>query len=127
MQVQDVMTRAVVTTNAHDSIQHARARMHKAGIHHLVVLGRHRDVVGVIGAADLREAPDQGAVCDFMSRRLIIVRPETGVGSAAALMRAHAIGSLPVLRGTRLVGIVTASDMLDVVDRADGMLHRTHA
>jgi CBS domain-containing protein len=66
--------------------------------------------------------PDEGAVGDFMSRKLLIVRPDTSVGAAAALMREHAIGSLPVLRGTRLVGIVTVSDMLDVVDDADGLL-----
>jgi acetoin utilization protein AcuB len=120
MQVQDVMTAKVQTIEADDSISNARTRMHQAGIHQLVVIGARGRVVGVFGAADLNGAPDIGRVEDFMSRRLLIVRPDTSVGSAAALMRAHAIGSLPVLEGRRLVGIVTVSDMLDVIDAADG-------
>jgi CBS domain-containing protein len=119
MTVQDVMTRKVVTIRADDTVAHARAKMAQAHVHQLVVCDRHRGVVGVISAGDVREVPGAGPVADFMCRHLLIVRPDTAVGSAAALMRAHAIGSLPVLNGTRLVGIVTVSDMLDVVDDAD--------
>jgi CBS domain-containing protein len=120
MQVQDVMTAKVLTIDAHDTIARARTRMRAADVHQLVVTARRAGVVGVIGVADVRSAPDDGCVGDFMSRRLFIVRPDTSVGAAAALMRAHAIGSLPVLDGRRLVGIVTVSDMLDVVDHTDG-------
>lgn len=123
MQVQEVMTSKVLTIAAHDSITQAQARMRKAGVHQLVVTGPRGRVVGVLGAADLRDAPSSGRVDDFMSRRLLIVRPDTSIGAAAALMRAHAVGSLPVLEGRRLVGIVTVSDMLDVVDDADGSLN----
>jgi CBS domain-containing protein len=120
MQVQDVMTAKVLTIQTRDSIARARTRMRDAGVHQLVVTGPRGRVIGVIGAADIRETPDRGMVSDFMSRHLFIVRPDTSLGAAAALMRAHAIGSLPVLRGKRLVGIVTVSDMLDLVDDADG-------
>jgi CBS domain-containing protein len=122
MQVQDVMTTTVLTIDVEESTDHAREQMRSAGVHQLVVRDKLDRVVGVIGAADLRAAPEGARVADFMSRKLLIVRPDTAVGSAAALMRANAIGSLPVLRGTQLVGIVTVSDMLDVVDDADGSL-----
>jgi acetoin utilization protein AcuB len=122
MQVQDVMTTKVLTVDAHDTIARARARMRHMGVHQLVVTAERAGVVGVIGVADVRNAPDVGCVEDFMSRCLFIVRRDTSVGAAAALMRAHAIGSLPVLDGRRLVGIVTVSDMLDVVDNTDGAL-----
>jgi acetoin utilization protein AcuB len=120
MQVQDVMTAKVLTIDAHDTIALARTRMRAAGVHQLVVTAGRGGVVGVIGVADVRSVPDGGCVEDFMSRRLFFVRPDTSVGAAAALMRAHDIGSLPVLSGRRLVGIVTVSDMLDVVDKTDG-------
>ncbi len=122
MRVQDVMTTRVLTIDASDSVDHARGKMREAGVHQLVVCGKRGRVIGVIGAADVKGAPEGSVVADFMSRTLLIVRPGTALGSAAALMRAKAIGSLPVLQGTRLVGIVTASDMLDVVDDVDGML-----
>jgi CBS domain-containing protein len=116
------MTAKVLTVDAHDSIGRARARMRDASVHQLVVTAGRGAVVGVIGAADVRTAPDGGCVEDFMSRHLFIVRPDTSVGAAAKLMRARAIGSLPVLAGRRLVGIVTVSDMLDVLDHTDGAL-----
>jgi acetoin utilization protein AcuB len=116
MRVQDVMTTKVLTIDASDSVDHACAKMRETGVHQLVVRGKRGRIVGVIGAADVKNVPDGASVADFMSRKVLIVRPDTALGSAAALMRAHAIGSLPVLLGTRLVGIVTASDMLDVVN-----------
>ena len=122
MQVQDVMTAKVLTIDAHGTIARARARMRQKGVHQLVVTTGRGGVVGVIGIGDITSAPDDACVQDFMSRRLLIARPDTSVGAAAALMRAHAIGSLPVLDGRRLVGIVTVSDMLDVVDTTDGVL-----
>jgi acetoin utilization protein AcuB len=122
MRIQDVMTAKVITIEAPDSIAHARISMRDAGVHQLVVTGRRGRVVGVLGSANLNGAPDAGRVEDFMSRRLITVRPGTTVGEAAALMRAHAIGSLPVLEGRRLVGIVTVSDMLEVVEDAERSL-----
>jgi nucleotide-binding universal stress UspA family protein/predicted transcriptional regulator len=127
MRVQDVMTRKVLTVEGDDTVERAGAMMKKAGVHQLVVRGRRGRVAGVIGAADLRAAPESGAVADFMASKLLIVRPGTSLGSAAALMRANSIGSLPVLTGTRLVGIVTVSDMLDVLDDVDGQLDRTAA
>ena len=125
MQVQDIMTTQVLTIDAQASIDHARTKMRTAGVHQLVVRGQGGRVVGVLGAADVRAAPEHAAVADFMSRRLVTVHPETDVGAAAALMRVNAIGSLPVFKGKRLVGIVTVSDMLDVVDDPNGPFDRT--
>lgn len=117
MRVREVMTRDVRTIEAGASIARAGVRMQAAGVHQLVVRDTRRRVVGVIGRADVRAAADDGAVGDFMSPRLWIVRPGTSLGCAAALMREHAVGSLPVMDGTRLVGIITVSDLLDFVDR----------
>lgn len=119
MKVQDVMTRAVLTVHAHDSIAGARAMMRDAEVHQLVVRDRRRRVVGVISAGDVRNAPDHACVGDFVYRRLVSVRPDAPVSAAAALMRSHSVASLPVLDGQRLVGIVTRSDMLDVIGDKD--------
>ena len=115
MKVQDVMTRAVLTVRTHDSIASARAMMRDAAVHQLVVRDPRRRVVGVISAADVRHAPDQACVGDFVYRRLVSVQPDASITAAAALMRLHCVASLPVLDGQRLVGIITRSDMLDVI------------
>src|SRR5689334_11760368 len=79
VQVQDVMTTKVVTIDAQNSVDQARAKMREAGVHQLVVRAKRGRVVGVIGMADVRAAPPRGAVSDFMSRKLLIVRPGTAV------------------------------------------------
>jgi len=52
------------------------------------------------------------AVRDWMSRRVVSIRPDARLSEAAALMRARKIRHLPVVeRGGRPVGIVTARDL----------------
>ena len=116
MVLREVMSHPVVTIAPGQTVAGARQLMENRGIHQLVVVDEGR-VVGVIAAADVRERPRGGRVEDFMSRRLFTATPGTPLGPAAALMRARAIGCLPVVDRGRLVGIVTVSDLLDVVDR----------
>lgn len=118
MRVRDVMTKKVHTIGGGESIERAAAKMKDLGIHQLVVRDK-RKVVGVIAIADVRSAREAGAVRDFMPRHLFVVQPDTSLAAAAALMRKRAVGSLPVIDGDRLVGIVTVSDVLDVVDDND--------
>lgn len=116
MTVRDVMTRSVVTIAPDDTIENAGTRMTEAGVHQLVVRGARGGIRGVIGRGDLGGAPRTARIRDFMPRRLVSVHPDTPIAHAAALMRSYAIGSLPVISGRRLVGIVTVSDLLDLVE-----------
>jgi CBS domain-containing protein len=127
VKVQDVMTRAVLTVRTQDSIASARAMMRDEGVHQLVVRDSRRRVVGVISAADVRNAPDQACVGDFVYRRLVSIQPNASISAAAALMRRHCVASLPVLDGQRLVGIVTRSDMLDVIGERDRSVPRARS
>ena len=127
MEVRDVMTRTVLTIGATETTECADLKMSQAGVHQLVVRGTHGKVVGVIGRRDLSGAPRTARVADFMHRRLVSVGPDAQVGRAAALMRAHALGSLPVMSGARLVGIVTVSDMLAVLEEDERVPDKTAA
>jgi len=51
-------------------------------------------------------------VRDIMTANVVTVTPETPIEEAARLMLQHRIGSLPVLRRTELVGIITETDIL---------------
>lgn len=61
---------------------------------------------------DLLASLDRGLVEQIMIRDVITASPETPVVEAVKLMREHRIGCLPVVRDGKLVGIVTASDLL---------------
>ncbi|MBA3541859.1 MAG: CBS domain-containing protein, partial [Deltaproteobacteria bacterium] len=91
----------------------ARHHMRVARIRHLVVVDDDH-VVGVVSERDLHRTAC-ASVAEAMTPRVLTIAPETTINRAARLMREHRIGCLPVVEGKRLVGIVTVSDMLDVL------------
>jgi CBS domain-containing protein len=55
-------------------------------------------------------------VKDAMTKDTIVCTPETSLREAVGLMRKHHIGGLPVLEGTELVGIITESDLISLLE-----------
>jgi CBS domain-containing protein len=95
--------------------------MRKHRIRHLVVTDDGA-LAGVISERDLGgrsgdETRKGRTVAELMSSRVVSAAPTTTLREAANLMRGRLIGSLPVLEGDELVGIVTATDVLDELGR----------
>jgi acetoin utilization protein AcuB len=124
------MTRDLVTIGPDTLITEAAALMSQNHIHRLLVVetnhqGTH--LLGIVSARDILHAfpsdvnpfavaaPDTQMkpvrASQIMSRRLQTTNPETPTEEAARLMTENNIGSLPVLRGGKLVGLVTESDI----------------
>jgi CBS domain-containing membrane protein len=55
-----------------------------------------------------------------MHEDVVTATPASSVRRAASLMRRRGIGCLPVVERDRLVGIVTVSQLLAVLERALG-------
>ena len=96
-------------------------QMHVHGIRHLVVLDG-RKVVGTVSVADLGgrhgEALRTGrTVRDLMTTEVVSVTPATTVREAANLMRGRSAECLPVVSGGRLLGVLTVSDIVELVGR----------
>ena len=118
MRMKDIMSPKVESVRPEETLERARTLMKLHGIHHLVVID-HRKVVGVLAdsAAELRAAEGVANVEDAMHRHVVTGTPEMTVRQAASLMRSRAEGALPIMAGQKLVGIVTVSDLLDVLGR----------
>ena len=118
MRLKDIMSTKVEAVRPDETLERAHTLMRLRGIHHLVVMD-HRQVVGMLteGVLAVREAEGVAKVADAMARHVATGIPEMTVRQAANLMRGHAEGALPVFAGPRLVGIVTVSDLLDVLGR----------
>ncbi len=121
MQLGDFMKSRVVTIGPEEPASTAWARMRDRRIRHLVVTD-DGNVVGVVAERDL--GGEEGAelrrgrrVRDLMASRPVIATPRTTLRQAAALMREGPIGSLPIVDGDKLAGIVTATDVLDELGR----------
>ncbi len=121
MRLQEVMRSKVFTIDASQSADFAWSRMRRRRIRHLVVLDGS-SLVGVVSERDLGgpngdELRKGRLVEELMASKLVSAEPKTTLREAANLMRARKVGSLPILEGDRLVGIVTATDVLDELGR----------
>ena len=124
MRVQDVMTRRVQTIDDRASAKLAYNSMKVNGIRHLVVKNGS-ELVGVLSQRDLGVAEESDfrekhVVSELMNAHVVTVGPDASVRQAANLMRGRTIGCLPVVeegQRKRLVGIVTTSDLLELLGR----------
>jgi acetoin utilization protein AcuB len=126
LQVRDSMSREIVTLLPDETAATALALCRERRIRHLPVL-REGILVGIVSDRDLRSAtpalgdPARAAalqkvlVEDVMATEVVSVHPDDPIEQAANTMRERRIGCLPVLDGDELVGIVTASDVMDAL------------
>ncbi len=129
MLVQDVMQHPVVTVTSSTPIAEAYRTMHDRRIRHLPVVDDDT-LTGIVTDRDLRYATSrlhpspveaEAPVSTIMSDSVITAGPLDPVEEAARLLRARRIGSLPVLDGDSLVGIVTVTNLLDAIINLTGL------
>ena len=122
MRVEDLMRSRVETITESGSAELALKRMHARRLRHLVVV-RGREVVGIVSDRDIAgllvgNLRIDRTIDQVMSRGVTVVSPESPVEAAAQMMRRRKVGALPVVKDGVLVGIVTVSDILDLLVRA---------
>jgi CBS domain-containing protein len=117
MRLRDIMSEAVEIVPADAPLEHARELMWRHDVRHLVVT-EGGTVVGVLSQHDLEDAQGVSIVRAIMSAPVVTAAPQTTLRQAANLLRGNHVGCLPILDGPgRLVGIVTVSDLLDLIGK----------
>ncbi len=120
IRIRDVMSSPVVTVSPRNSIQEALDIMRENDTRRLPVIDRDK-LVGMLVQHDIEKAlRSPGRIPDtpvewVMTKRVHRVSPNDNVTMAAHLMRFHKISALPVMESDRLVGIITDTDLLDVL------------
>lgn len=112
--VEDRMTRKVVTAKSTETLAAAASKMKAGKFRRLPVVDADK-LVGIVSEFDLKgyaDELDSTLVETAMTRDPITVMPTEKLQSAAALMHQHEVGALPVLHGGKVVGIVTAKDLM---------------
>ena len=124
--VRDSMTREVAVLSPQTTAAEALGLCRERRIRHLPVMDGGR-LVGIVSDRDLRSAapalgePEKASalerirVSDVMSPDVITAHPDDPVEEAANRMRESRIGSLPVVEGGELVGILTSSDVMEAL------------
>ena len=116
MKVKNWMKSNPVTISRDALLQQAKDLMAKHGIRHLPVMD-DENLVGFITESDLRQFSFPSMVEDIEVHQVMVLNPLTinanaSIESAARLIYDYKIGGLPVLDRKKLVGIITASDLL---------------
>lgn len=122
MKVREILDSKPLVAEPEEWAASAWERMQLAGADHVVVL-HDGQLAGILSLSDLR-GPSGGArrrmgrrVADLMRRDVVRATSAMDVRTASRLMRRHRIGCLPVVERGRLVGIVTASRLLSLLEQ----------
>lgn len=130
MLVKRYMQTKVVMVGPDERANAALYMMKKKGIRHLLVTDNSK-LRGIVTDRDfrlMRPSPatslsiyevhyllDKLKVKEIMTKKVIAVTPETPIAEAARLLLNRRIGALPVLKDEKVVGIITATDMIRVL------------
>jgi CBS domain-containing protein len=120
--VRDAMVTNVITISKNASVVYAAKVMLEHNIGGLVVV-EEKEPIGIITEKDFtkvlsrNEDPSSLKVEDTMSKELITISPNTSILDAAKLMTTKGIRKLPVKEDGKLVGILTAEDIVRVAPK----------
>lgn len=132
--VKDVMTSDVTTLKRNEKLSLADDVMNLGRIRHLPVVDDDgEELIGIVSQRDLfrgalaqaigygqharRKLLDVLQVKDVMATEVATTTPETNLADAAKILLERKIGCLPVLEGSRLVGILTEGDFVALYAR----------
>ncbi|MQA27009.1 MAG: CBS domain-containing protein [Micromonosporaceae bacterium] len=141
MRARDIMSRPVHTVRPDTSIEEAAALLSGHGFAAAPVVGKHGDLVGIVGEGDLlrhRVPPDPTAhlrrdlpvphgqrprvVADVMTREVIAMPPDADVADIAEQMLDRNVRSIPIVDDGEVIGIVSRRDILRAVVRTDDVI-----
>lgn len=128
MKVKDLMTEKVLTVSPEDRVDRVFFLFNFENIRHVPVVEKGR-LVGIVSDRDIKkilgpvkktiERADGTSVTissrkvrTLLSRKPVTIEPEQRAADAAAIMAKRKIGALPVVHKDKLVGIITATDIL---------------
>ncbi|MFO7783519.1 MAG: CBS and ACT domain-containing protein [Desulfatiglandales bacterium] len=117
MKIHDLMIPDPITISKATSIEEAIGVMKTNSIRHLPVVSKGSRLEGFVTLADLKQGLIPSMVADLSLTDLMIsspvtVGPEDDIEVAAQYIYKYKIGGLPVVKGKKLVGIITQSDIL---------------
>ncbi len=118
MQVREIMSKNVVTAGPGETLHEAAKKMVDHNTKFLIVTEKEK-LLGIVTEWDFVRKLSTGAkgVLDaklesIITRKVIVIPPETEVSDAAEIMSTHNIKRLPVVENSVLIGVVTAMEIL---------------
>lgn len=124
--VDSIMKTDLVTIRNDDSVSYAETVMRWREFHHLPVENEAGELAGVVSMRDIeryretKEFEPDTQIDEIMTREVASVTPEDSLSEASQLMLSKGIGSLPVVRNRRMIGILTVRDIQRIENLGKG-------
>ena len=136
MYVGRIMHTRLVTVPPDTSLRKAKEIIAEKKINHLLVVNKNGDLVGIVSDRDVKQSwaspattlsvhelnylLTQLTVEAIMVEKIITISPGTTIERAAYIMQKNRINALPVIESGKLVGIITSTDVMEVLLRSIG-------
>ncbi|MGE5307072.1 MAG: CBS domain-containing protein [Alphaproteobacteria bacterium] len=114
MLAKDIMTKQVTTVKPNITPREAAKIFTKHKISGAPVVDKRGKVTGIVSDGDILTKKGR-RVSLLMSKQIISVPESAPVEEIANLMIAHKINRIPVLRGEKLIGIVSRADIVRAI------------
>lgn len=118
MKAKEIMTVPVLSVSPNESIEKALNIMYENQIHGMPVVDDDDNIIGMVVKADIYRfltAPGHYPSCPVdwvMSKQVITVNLDSDLIDAAKELVKHNITSLPVVDGSKVVGIISMRDIV---------------
>jgi CBS domain-containing protein len=107
----ELMTSDVVTASPETPVAELARTLLKHQIGGMPVVDAAGVLVGMVSGFDVISKVGK-STAEIMSRGVVSVTEESGVGDVVSLMGLHGIRRVPVVANGRIVGIISRSDLL---------------
>jgi acetoin utilization protein AcuB len=130
MLVGERMSHPVINIHPEMPMQEALDLMRKEHVRRFPVVDKHGRLVGIVSEKDLLNASPSDAtslsvfeinyllqkitVEEIMTRSVITITEDTPLEDAARIMADNKIGGLPIVRGDKVFGIITETDLFKI-------------
>ncbi|WP_282160227.1 CBS domain-containing protein [Ulvibacterium marinum] len=114
--VGDIMSTKIITAQQSDSAELVLRMMQWKNIHHVPILNPNMDLCGLLTWTDVGHFLDEPEKLEeriesIMERDLITTTADTPLKEAKRTIKSNQINCLPVVKGKKLIGIITSNDL----------------
>ena len=123
MKISEIMTQAAVTDSSEDTLKEACDKMRQSQTSSILIMDGER-MIGIVTERDVVKAVAQGLdpketrVKDLMTSDIVTIGPMTTLKEAAEIMATKWIRHLPIMEGSKVVGMISQRDLTGVLARA---------
>ena len=117
VKVEELMTKSVITAQPHQSVEHVRNMLERNSISSVPVVDSDGHPIGVVSSTDLvQELKPAAPISQIMTEKVYTVPQYDDTSIAARVMRNHKIHHVVVTHEQKVVGILSAFDLLKLVE-----------